>query len=109
MSFAHEFPKTDDEWEYTCPFCSVRVSKVGGGTLGRAYTGHWHYRIVINGTVHQGSDLHTGTPKTHAEAATQVADFFGPDDALSWCIEQISKLDTTTPCSESADQGEPQC
>lgn len=54
----------------------VEIYKVGGGTLGRAYEGRWGYRISRGGHVlASGEDLHTGTPKTHEEAAVIVTDF----------------------------------
>jgi hypothetical protein len=84
-NYSHEYPTSDDEWEH-CKRCgpfAVYVSKVGGGTLGRSYEGAWHYQIVDyrDGSptwgliVTRGSDLNTGTPATHAEAAEIVADF----------------------------------
>lgn len=59
----------------------IRVSKVGGGTVGQAYEGRWMYRIKrmrkFQATVliAEGDDLNTGTPKTHKEAAEIAADF----------------------------------
>lgn len=57
----------------------ILVSKVGGGTLGRAYDGRWLYRVRPvsrrAAVLAEGNDLNTGTPKTHAEAAEIVADF----------------------------------
>lgn len=57
----------------------VRVSKVGGGTVGRAYDGHWSYRVSYVGSagapVMEGDDLKTGTPKTHAQVVEIVMDF----------------------------------
>lgn len=48
----------------------VEISKAGGGTLGRRYSGTWSYRLTQNGKVlAEGDDLRTGTPKTHEEAA----------------------------------------
>lgn len=55
----------------------VAVSKVGGGTVGRKYTGDWVYEIRRGShtgrVLMHGRDLHTGTPKTHAEAAKLAA------------------------------------
>jgi hypothetical protein len=54
----------------------IYVSKVGGGTVGKSYSGSWAWSCVIDGeeTGH-GDDLSTGMPKTHAETARLVADF----------------------------------
>lgn len=62
---------------------TVRISKVGGGTVGRAYDGRWHYRVrSANGRkiLAEGDDLNTGTPKTHREAAEILLDFL--DDVV---------------------------
>jgi hypothetical protein len=54
----------------------VRIAKLGGGTLGKAYAGHWLYRVTLPGDVIvEGQDFHTGTPKTHHEATVLVAEF----------------------------------
>jgi hypothetical protein len=56
----------------------VRVSKVGGGTVGRAYDGFWLYRVSYIGSqtvLMEGDDLNTNTPKTHSQAAGLVLDF----------------------------------
>lgn len=56
----------------------IRVSKAGGGTVGRAYEGRWLYRVKRAGErriLAEGSDLNTGAPKTHREAALLVEDF----------------------------------
>lgn len=61
----------------------VRISKVGGGTVGRAYEGRWHYRVrPADGRkiLAEGDDLNTGTPKTHREAAEILLDFL--DDVV---------------------------
>lgn len=61
----------------------ISVAKVGGGTVGRRYEGFWEYAVMRHrGTplrtqwdvIAEGSDLHTGTPKTHAEAIDLVRD-----------------------------------
>ena len=57
----------------------IRISKVGGGTVGRAYgEGQWIYRVSYTGpgpVVLEGDDLRTGAPRTHAEVAEIVFDF----------------------------------
>jgi hypothetical protein len=73
-----QFTLDADEHEFTIDYFggNVGVSKVGGGTIGRAYEGFWHYTIVPDqGEVITGSDLFTGTPKNHQEAADLVLDF----------------------------------
>ena len=48
----------------------VEISKVGGGTVGRRYSGRWEYRITVNGhVVAQGEDMNTPRVVTHEEAA----------------------------------------
>lgn len=63
--------------------CRVYVDKVGGGTVGRRYGGLWDVVIVGgNGDVVWSTGelskdkLHTGTPKTHAEAGVLAMDFY---------------------------------
>lgn len=76
-----------EEYEYTTGVCTdgtwdadvtVELSKVGGGTVGKAYEGVWVYRVsdADDSTLMEGADLHTGTPKTHAEVALIVYDFY---------------------------------
>jgi hypothetical protein len=54
----------------------VTVDKDGGGTLGRAYEGTWTV-TVMNGPeyVFDREELHTGTPKTHAQVARLAYEF----------------------------------
>lgn len=57
---------------------TVRISKVGGGTVGRAYDGRWHYRVrSADGRkiIAEGDDLITPIPKTHREVVLIVLDF----------------------------------
>jgi hypothetical protein len=62
--------------QYPEPLIVISVSKAGGGTIGKSYTGTWHYRAYIRGCLMiSGDDLHTGTPKTHEQAARIVAGF----------------------------------
>lgn len=59
----------------------VRVSKVGGGTVGHSYRGAWHYRVEIPlEDAVSGSDFETHIPKTHAEAADEILDFVIDED-----------------------------
>lgn len=48
----------------------VEISKVGGGTVGRRYSGRWSYRITVKGrVVAEGDDMNTPRVVTHEEAA----------------------------------------
>lgn len=48
----------------------VEISKVGGGTVGRRYSGRWSYRITVKGkVVAEGEDMNTPRVYTHEEAA----------------------------------------
>jgi len=57
----------------------IKLSKVGGGTVGQAYTGNWEYEIWSayphTLLLMSGTDLHTGTAHTHAETALILSDF----------------------------------
>ena len=58
----------------------IEIEKLGGGTLGRAYSGTWRCQYTPPGDVpHFTQDLTTGTPKTHAQAAVLLAEFLGLD------------------------------
>jgi len=62
--------------EYPEPRITISVSKVGGGTLGESYEGLWEYRVYIKGyPVITGTDLRTGTPKTHEQVTRTIAGF----------------------------------
>lgn len=55
----------------------IHVSKVGGGTVGRAYDGKWEYAVLLRNVrsvrvAAYGQDVNTGTPKTHAEVARMI-------------------------------------
>lgn len=83
--FTHEFPTSINDWEYQLwtQEVTVYVSKVGGGTIDppHSYTGHWHY-AVYNGAecVMSGSDLSSGSPLTHDEAALLIRDYYFDDE-----------------------------
>jgi hypothetical protein len=48
----------------------VEISKTGGGTVGKRYTGRWNYRITVKGkVVAEGDDMNTPKVVTHEEAA----------------------------------------
>lgn len=52
----------------------ICLEKVGGGTLGESYDGNWLYIIFWDDREWmKGRDFETGTPKTHVEAAAELA------------------------------------
>lgn len=54
----------------------VEISKVGGGTVGRRYTGRWSYRATQNGkVVAEGEDMNSPRVLTHEEAARRCWEF----------------------------------
>jgi hypothetical protein len=62
------------------PMCYVSVSKVGGGTRGKAYEGDWTVTLVRNGAVIFDQEiLRTGTPKMHHEVAEMAVDYATAD------------------------------
>ena len=84
MSFDHDRPDPlqPDEWELsvvTDDGATVLVAKVGGGTIGRAYDGAWHYSYTLDDRHEVGSDLVTGTPCNHIDAAHLVAEFMADE------------------------------
>lgn len=71
--FAPEFVTTTDSG------LTVKIEKLGGGTLDRAYTNEtWRYLVTdANGTeLGRGQDLHIGHSATHAQAAEVAAGLF---------------------------------
>ena len=69
-----------DEVEYVAGTCGTRVevSKMGGGTVGREYTGRWIYAVydVLGQLVASGDDYITGMPHTHRWVARDVASIY---------------------------------
>ena len=60
----------------------AHVSKVGGGTLGMAYDGRWEYAILLRAVggwevIASGTDIETGTPKTHGQVASMIREQYG--------------------------------
>jgi hypothetical protein len=71
----------DPEYAATIEDHKIQIEKLGGGTLGRAYTGHWRYIVthaVSGDEIARGQDLYTGTPKTHPEVVRILAGLFTP-------------------------------
>jgi hypothetical protein len=62
------------------PDLTIEVAKVGGGTVGRAYTGWWQIVVTYAGReVYRTDDLHTGSPCTHRVAARHLAAFLAAE------------------------------
>lgn len=58
----------------------VKIAAMGGGTVGRAYAGTWRYIVTCDGIeVARGQDFTTGMPKTHAEAAEMIYEYFSEE------------------------------
>lgn len=60
----------------------VQVEKLGGGTVGREYSGTWRY-VVSNADgveIARAQDCETGMPHTHAWVADMIAGYFTPED-----------------------------
>lgn len=60
----------------------VHVSKVGGGTLGKAYDGTWEYAVILRAVggwkvIASGTDIETGTPKTHGQVVAMIREQYG--------------------------------
>ena len=54
----------------------ITVNKIGGGTLGKAYTGTWNVLIYDGEDLMDATILTTGTPKRHDQAAAIAAQGF---------------------------------
>lgn len=68
-----------EEHTYTSPEgLTVKMEKLGGGTVGKAYMGTWRYIVTdANGTeLKRGQDYITGMPHTHEWVARDLADIF---------------------------------
>lgn len=74
----HEF---EAEYTTTVDGYTISVEKIGGGTVGKAYAGTWAYAVTdsTGAEIVAGTNLYTGMPKTHAEAALIVIDFTSLD------------------------------
>jgi orotate phosphoribosyltransferase len=59
----------------------IRVSKVGGGTLGRKYEGDWEITVSDSGTVVLDDVITTGLRSFH-EIADLAEDFVGDADEV---------------------------
>jgi len=54
----------------------VLVYRVGGGTLGKFYSGSWNYRILKSGVILEESLLSTGMRQDHKYVAQAAIDFY---------------------------------
>jgi hypothetical protein len=74
------------QWNTDDPTLTIAIEKLGGGTVGKAYTGTWRYVVRLAGTeIAKGQDLDSGTALTHEEAAHTLADFL----AYRWDEDEI--------------------
>ena len=74
MEYAVEVPRM--LLDASEPEIWLGISKVGGGTLGKAYSGYWGYVANVDGeSLIVGWDLRTGTAKTHEQVARIIAGF----------------------------------
>lgn len=57
------------------PDVLIEIEKLGGGTIGKYYTGIWRYRVSTpSGLLEYGQDLDTGPiPHSHEMAASALA------------------------------------
>lgn len=70
--------KTDDEFTTEIDDLRVTVNKVGGGTVGRKYTGDWTERVErLDGSFVSEGVFTSGTPWTHEMVAMEVAEYVG--------------------------------
>src|SRR5208282_241439 len=54
----------------------IGISKVGGGTVGKSYSGTWEYRVISGGVHIEGADLRSGAMgATHEEMIRTLASF----------------------------------
>ncbi|MFJ4902929.1 hypothetical protein [Streptomyces sp. NPDC088727] len=65
----------------TAPAMRLHLSKVGGGTPGRAYDGNWEYAILLRAmsgweVISHGTDVITNTPMTHTDVAEMITEIW---------------------------------
>jgi len=59
---------------------TIEIAKVGGGTVGRSYTGQWQAVVIYAGReVYRYDELYTNQACTHLGAARHLADFMSTD------------------------------
>jgi hypothetical protein len=81
-----ELDHTGYEYTTTIPGTplEVRISKVGGGTIGQYYVGEWEYKITGPGIWIEGADLRTGMPHSHEYVAALAPTFFYDELDEQW-------------------------
>lgn len=69
------------EWEYVLieDDFIVKVNKLGGGTVGKSYTGGWDFQVVNGSVVINDRIDNTGTSKTHGQVARMVQQWQSKD------------------------------
>lgn len=69
--FAAEFESSDDSGR------TIRVEKLGGGTVGEEYAGIWRYVITDHdgNEIARGQDFTTSMPHTHSWVATCLSEW----------------------------------
>lgn len=65
------------EVNYVLDGVTISIEKVGGGTIGKKYAGTWNYDYSGPDASETGTAC-TGTPKTHAEVAFMVHEYYLP-------------------------------
>lgn len=53
---------------------TVAIAKVGGGTVGRKYTGQWTYTVVMEGYRNERDTYTCGTSRDHEDAAREISE-----------------------------------
>lgn len=68
----------EDEFTAEIDGLRVYINKVGGGTVGRKYTGDWTERVErLDGSFVTEGVFTTGTPWTHEMVAMEVTQYCG--------------------------------
>lgn len=77
MQYDYELTEAVFTIEIDYAIASVHLYKIGGGTIGKKYAGHWAYMVVLDNSdkIYSGTDYHTGLPECHCEAANSIAQF----------------------------------
>ena len=82
----HGNDSADHEFTTHTHGADVSVSKVGGGTVGKAYEGAWHYTIKVGDTVvAYGSNFTTVEKSKHEHVAVIIADIVAKEQQSPTC------------------------
>lgn len=76
MTALGSYDHADFEWQGIELGYPISVLKVGGGTVGKTYTGRWVIEWLDMADEPLRSEIETGTPKTHAQVAKLARDFY---------------------------------